>query len=89
MQEQAGRIASRASYIAEFAFHDEFQLERAEDGGVVAGDDFSLLLHDLEGSSEETGVYRDGGAEEDTGASLDPEAARGEPSMSRRGAGDA
>ena len=53
------------------------------------GDDYGLLLHDPEGSSEETGIYRDAGAEEDTGASLDPEAARGEPSMSRRGAGDA
>ena len=89
LQEQAGRIASRASYIAEFAFHDEFHPERTEDGGVVDGDDYGLLLHDPEGSSEETGVYRDAGTEEDTGASLDPEAARGEPSTSRRGAGDA
>ena len=89
LQEQAGRIASRASYIAEFAFHDEFHPERTEDGRVVDGDDYGLLLHDPEGSSEETGVYRDAGAEEDTGASLDPEAARGEPSTSRRGAGDA
>ena len=62
---------------------------RAEDGEVVAGDDYGLLLHDPEGSSEETSVYRDGGAEEDTGTSLDPEAARGEPSMSRPSAGDA
>ena len=60
-----------------------------EDGRVMDGDDYGLLLHDPEGSSEETGVYRDAGAEEDTGTSLDPEAARGEPSMSRRGAGDA
>ena len=89
LQEQAGRIASRASYIAEFAFHDEFHPERTEDGRAVDGDDYGLLLHDPEGSSEETGVYRDAGAEEDTGTSLDPEAARGEPSMSRRGAGDA
>ena len=28
LQEQAGRIASRASYVAEFAFHDEFHPER-------------------------------------------------------------
>ena len=53
------------------------------------GDDYGLLLHDPEGSSEETSVYRDADAEEGTGTSLDPEAARGEPSMSRRGAGDA
>ena len=89
LQEQAGRIASRASYIAEFAFHDEFHPERTEYGRVVDGDDYGLLLHDSEGSSEETGVYRDADAEEGTGTSLDPEAARGEPSMSRRGAGDA
>ena len=89
LQEQAGRIASRASYIAEFAFHDEFHPERTEDGGVVDGNDYGLLLHDPEGSSEETGVYRDADAEEGTGTSPDPEAARGEPSMSRRGAGDA
>ena len=89
LQEQAGRIASRASYIAEFAFHDEFHLERTKDGAVVDGDDYGLLLHDPEGSSKETGVYRDADAEEGTGTSLDPEAVRGEPSMSRRGAGNA
>lgn len=80
LQEQAGRIASQASYIAEFAFHDEFHPERTEDGRVVDGNDYGLLLHDLEGSSEETSV--DGGAEEDTGVSADPEAVRGEPSTS-------
>ena len=89
MQEQASRITSRASYITEFAFHDEFHPGRMEDGRAVDGDDYGLLLHDPEGSSEETGIYYDAGAEEDTGASLDPEAARGEPSTSRRGAGDA
>lgn len=89
LQELAVRIASWASYIAEFDFHDEFHPERTEDGRAVDGDDYGLLLDDPEGSSEQTGVYRDAGAEEDTGASLDPEAARGEPSTSRRGAGDA
>ena len=89
LQEQASRIASRASYIAEFAFHDEFHPERTEDGRAVDGDDYGLLLHDPEGSSKETGVYHDAGAEEDTGTSPDPKAARGEPSTSRRGAGDA
>ena len=89
LQEQAGRIASRASYIAEFAFHDEFHPERTEDGGVVDGDDYGLLLRDPAGSSEEMGVYGDADAKEDTGVSPDPEATRGEPSMSRRGAGDA
>jgi len=89
LQEQAGRIASRASYIAEFAFHDEFHLRRVEDGGIMSGDDYGLLLHDPEGTSEETGVCRDGGAKEDTGTWLDPEAAGGEPSTSRPGAGDA
>ena len=54
----------------------------------MAGDDYGLLLHDPKGSSKETGIYRDGGAEEDTGASLDPEAARGETSTSRCSAGD-
>ena len=52
------------------------------------GDAYGLLFHNPEGSSEETGVYRDAGAKEDTGASLDPEAARGKPSTLRRGAGD-
>ena len=89
LQEQAGRIASRASYIAEFAFHDEFHPERTEDGEAMDGDDYGLLLHDPEGSSEETGAYRHADAEEGTGTSPDPEAARGESSMSRRGTGDA
>ena len=48
-----------------------------EDGAVVDGDNYGLLLRDPEGSSEETGVYGDAEAEEDTGASLDPEADRG------------
>ena len=60
-----------------------------EDGRAVDGDDYGLLLHDPEGSSEETSVYGDADAGEDNGASLDPEAAMGEPSTSRRGAGDA
>ena len=85
LQEQAGRIASRASYIAEFAFHDEFHPERTEDGRAMDGDAYGLLLHDPEGSSEETGVYGGAEVEEDTGASLDPEAGLGEPSTSRRG----
>lgn len=76
LQEQARRFASWASYIAEFAFHDEFHPACTEDGRAVDGDDYGLLLHDLEWSSEETGVYGDADAEEDTGASLDPEAAR-------------
>ena len=46
------------------------------------GDDYGLLLHDEEGSSEEMGVYGDADAEEDTGDSPYPEAARGEPSTS-------
>ena len=66
LQEQAGRIASRASYIAEFAFHDEFHLEQTEDGAVVDGDDYDLLIRDPEDSSEEMGVYGDTEAEEDT-----------------------
>lgn len=74
--EQADRIASRASYITEFAFHDEFH-PMMEDGRVVDGDDYGLLLSYPEGSSEETGVYGEMDAEEDTGASLDPEAGRG------------
>ena len=89
LQEQAGQIASRASYITEFAFHDEFHPEQTEDGRAVDGDAYGLLLHDPEGSSEETGVYRDADAEEGTGTSPNPEAVRGEPSMSRCDAGDA
>ena len=53
------------------------------------GDDYGLLFHDPEGRSKETGVYRDADAEEGTGTSPDPEAAMGEPSMSRCGAGNA
>ena len=60
-----------------------------EDGRAVDGEDDGLLLHDPEGRSKETSVYGDAGAEEDTDTLLDPEAARGEPSTSRRGAGDA
>ena len=56
MQEKASRIASWASYITEFAFHDEFHPERTEDDRVVDGDDYGLFLHDPVGSSEETGV---------------------------------
>ena len=44
------KIASRASYIAEFTFHDEFHPERTEDGRAVDGDDYGLLLHDPEGA---------------------------------------
>ena len=77
LQAEAGRIAARASYIAGFAFHDEFHPERAEDGGVVPADDYGLLLDDPEGSSEETDVYHDADAgEEDTGTSADPGATR-------------
>ena len=89
LQEQADRIASQASYIVEFAFHDEFHPERTEDGRVMDGDEYGLLVHDPEGSSEEMGVYRDGGAKEGTRTSLDPEAATGESLTPRRGAGDA
>ena len=70
LEAEAGRIAARASYLAAFAFHDEFQVERTEDGGEVPADDFGLLLDDPEGSSEETGIYMDDEAElDDTGAS--------------------
>ena len=73
LQAKAGWIAARASYITEFAFHDEFRPERAEDGGVVPANDYGLLLDDPEGSSEETGIYYDTDAgEEDTGTSADP-----------------
>ena len=43
LQEQASRIASRASYIVDFAFHDVFHPKRTEDGGVMDGDDYGLL----------------------------------------------
>ena len=56
---------------------DEFQPERAEDGGVVPAEDYGLLLDELEGSSEETSVYHNTDAEEeDTDTSADPVAAR-------------
>ena len=51
LQEQAGQIASRTSYVAGFAFHDEFHPKWVEDGQVVPGDDYGMLLHDPEGSS--------------------------------------
>ena len=77
LQAEADRIAARASYIAGFVFHDEFRLERVEDGDVVPADDYKFLLDDPEGSSEETGVYHNADAgEEDTGTSADPGAAR-------------
>ena len=77
LRAEAGQIASQASYIAGFAFHDEFHPERAEDGGVVPADDYGLLLDDPEGSSEETDIYHDMDAGEvDTGPSVDPGAAR-------------
>ena len=44
---------------------------------------------DTRSCSTKMGVYGDAEAEEDTGASLDPEAGRGEPSTSRRGTGNA
>jgi hypothetical protein len=88
LQAEADRIAARASYLASFAFHDEFQVERTEDGGVVPPDDFGLLLDDPEGSSEETGVYVDDEAElADTGASVNPEATAEEPAATQPGAG--
>jgi hypothetical protein len=90
LQAEAGRIAARASYLASFAFHDEFQVERTEDGGVVPPDDFGLLLDDPEGSSEETGVYVDDEAElDDTGTSVNPEATAEESAAAQPGAGTA
>ena len=56
----------------------------------MPGDDYGLLLHDPEGSSKETDIYRDEGAEEeDTSTSTDLEAAEGKPSAARPVAGDA
>ena len=79
LQAEDGRIAARASYIAGFTFQDEFRSERAGDGGVVPADDCGLLLDDPEGSSEETGVYRDKGIDEgDTGTSANPDATEGD-----------
>lgn len=69
LEAEAGRIAARASYLAAFSFHDEFQVERTEDGEAVPVDDFGLQLDDPEGSSGET-LYMDDEAEsDDTGAS--------------------
>jgi hypothetical protein len=88
LQAEADRIAVRASYLASFASHDEFQVERTEDGGVVPPDDFGLLLDDPEGSSEETGVYLDDEAElDDTGASANPEATVKDSAVAQPGAG--
>lgn len=49
----------RASYLASFALHDEFQVERMEDGGKLPPDNFGLTLDDPTSSSEETDAYTD------------------------------
>ena len=68
--------------------HDEFQPEHTNDGRVVPQDDFGLWLDDPEGSSEESGPYRDEDAGlEDTGTSVNPEATDGEPAAAQPGAG--
>ena len=44
LQAEAGRITARASYIAEFAFHDEFHPERTEYGAVMDGNDYACFF---------------------------------------------
>ena len=56
---KARRIAGRASYLASFAPHDEFVVERTEDGEELPTDALGLLLDDPDGSSAETGAYDD------------------------------
>lgn len=51
---QATAIAARASYLASFAPHNEYIMERMEDGAEVPPDDFGLRLDDPEGSSAES-----------------------------------
>jgi hypothetical protein len=65
---RARRIAGRASYLAAFAPHDEFVVERTEDGEELPTDTLGLLLDDPDGSSAETGVYADDEADADDGA---------------------
>ena len=59
MAARAERIAGRASYLAAFAPHDEFVVERTEDGEELPTDALGLLLDDPDGSSAETGAYDD------------------------------
>ena len=85
---EASRITAGASYITSFTLHEEFQVERLEDRGVVPQDDFDLLLDDPEGSSEESGPYTDEDAElADTGASTNPEATEEESATRQPDAG--
>ena len=56
---KAQRIAGRASYLAAFAPHDEFVVERTEDGEELPTDTLGLLLGDPDGSSAESGAYAD------------------------------
>ena len=62
---KAQRIDGRASYLAAFAPHDEFVVERTEDGEELPTDALGLLLDDPDGSSAETGADAD--AETDAG----------------------
>ena len=75
LAEQAGRITGRASYLASFTTHDEFQAERMKDGVELPPDNFGLALDDPVGSSTESGPYTDDEAGlDDIGISADPEA---------------
>ena len=74
---KAQRIAGRASYLAAFAPHDEFVVERTEDGEELPTDALGLLLDDPDGSSAETDAYDDeeAGADDDALAERTAESA--------------
>lgn len=87
-QAEVGQIASRASYLASFALHDEFEVEWREDGGVVPLDSFGLLLDHPEGSFDESGPYVDDEAGlEDTGTTEHPDVTAEEPPIAQPGTG--
>lgn len=74
----------RASYLASFATHDEFQVEWTEDDAVVPPDNFVQALDDLAGSSEDSGPdVTDGTGLDDRGASANPVVTVEEPEVAQ------
>ena len=65
------RITGRASYLAAFAPHDEFIVERTEDGEELPTDTLGLQLDDPDGISAETGAYADDEADVDDDATAE------------------
>ena len=88
LQAEVGRIPARASYMASFALHNEFYVERMDDDRVVPPDDFGLLLDDPLSSSEESSPYTDEDAGlANTGTSMNPEPTEEESAVVHPGTG--